>query len=121
MADKEACFIGNKTTVRGQISGSQDLVVEGRIEGRVTLDSRITIEEPAVVEADVAVTEAAVRGELRGDLVAGRSAVVFAGARVSGTVRAPRVVIEDGAHFTGSIEMDVDLPPGVGGGRASDA
>lgn len=117
MADKEPCLIGNKITVRGQISGKQDLVVEGRIEGRIGLDSKLLVEEAGVVEADVEAIEATIRGELKGELAASKSAIVHAGARVTGTIRAPRLVIEDGAHFSGAIEMDVELPPGVGGGE----
>lgn len=117
MADKDPCLIGNKTTVRGQISGKQDLVVEGRIEGRVGIDSKLVVEDAGVVEADVEAIEAAIHGELRGELSATKAAFVFAGARVAGSIRAPRVVIEDGAHFQGTIEMDVELPPGVSAGE----
>jgi cytoskeletal protein CcmA (bactofilin family) len=113
MADKEPCLIGSKITIRGQVSGNQDLVVEGRIEGRVALDNRLTVEESGTVEADLEVADAAVRGELRGDMVASRSAVLHPTARVVGNIRAPRLVIEEGARFSGSVDMDVELPPGV--------
>lgn len=121
MADKanqESCLIGNKITVRGQVSGKQDLVVEGRVEGKVALSSRLFIEEDGAVEADVEATEATIKGELKGEVTASKVATVHAGARVAGTLRAPKVVIEDGAHFSGNIEMDVELPPGVGAARS---
>lgn len=117
MADKDPCLIGNRTTVRGQISGKQDLVVEGRVEGRVGIDSKLVVQDAGVVEADVEAIEATIHGEVRGEIVASRAAFVHVGARVAGTIRAPRVVIEDGAHFQGSIEMDVELPPGVTAGE----
>lgn len=113
MADKEPCFIGSKITIRGQISGKQDLVIEGRVEGRVALENRLTVEESGSVEADLEVVDVAVKGEVRGDLVASRSAVLHDSARVVGNIRAPRLVIEDGARFSGAIEMDVELPEGV--------
>ncbi len=113
MPDQDPCFIGSQITVRGQITGNQDLIVEGRIEGRVGLPNRVTIEEGGTVEADLDVADADVKGSLKGDVVASRSAVLHASARVTGTIRAPRVVIEEGAKFTGSIEMDVDLPADV--------
>lgn len=116
MAEKEPCLIGNKITIRGQISGNQDLVVEGRIEGRVSLQNRITVEEAGSVEADLDVADAELMGEVRGDVVVSRSAVLRPSARVVGTIRAPRLVIEEGARFSGSIEMDVDLPAGVRAG-----
>jgi cytoskeletal protein CcmA (bactofilin family) len=113
MADKEPCLIGSKITIRGQVSGNQDLVVEGRIEGRVALDNRLTVEESGTVEADLEVADAAVKGEVRGDMVASRSAVLHPTARMVGNIRAPRLVIEEGARFSGSVDMDVDLPAGV--------
>ena len=44
MASEESCLIGSKTTVRGQVSGKQDLVIEGRVEGHIGLDSNLTVE-----------------------------------------------------------------------------
>ncbi len=117
MASEEPCFIGSKTTVRGQVSGKQDLVVQGRIEGHVSLDSQLTVEESASVEADVEATVATVRGEVRGPIVAARSMVLEATAKVAGKLKAPSIVIEDGARFSGEIEMDVELPAGVTAGN----
>ena len=113
MADKEPCFIGSKVTVRGSISGNQDLVIHGRVEGRVGLDNRLTVEEDGSVSADVEVSDATVKGELRGDVVASKTATLHNTARVVGSIRAPRLVIEEGARFSGNIEMDVELPAGV--------
>ena len=121
MADKEPCFIGSKVTVRGSISGNQDLVIHGRVEGRVGLDNRLTVEEDGSVAADIEVSEATVKGELRGDMVASKAATLLNTARVVGSIRAPRLVIEDGARFSGNIEMDVELPAGVGGNRKTTA
>jgi cytoskeletal protein CcmA (bactofilin family) len=59
------------------------------------------------------VADAAFKGEVRGDLVATRSAVLHPTARVVGNIRAPRLVIEEGARFSGSVDMDVELPAGV--------
>ncbi len=113
MASEDPCFIGSKTQVRGSVSGKQDLVVEGRIEGHVSLDSHLTVEESATVEADVGASVATVRGQVRGPVVATRSILLEATAQVAGKIKAPSIVIEDGAHFSGEIEMDVDLPAGV--------
>jgi cytoskeletal protein CcmA (bactofilin family) len=95
------------------VSGNQDLVVEGRIEGRVSLENRLTVEESGSIEADLEVVDASFKGEVRGDVTASRSAVLHPTARVVGNIRAPRLVIEEGARFSGSVEMDVELPAGV--------
>jgi cytoskeletal protein CcmA (bactofilin family) len=113
MADKEPCLIGSKITIRGSVSGNQDLVVEGRIEGRVSLENRLTVEESGVIEADLEVVDASFKGEVRGDVTATRSAVLHPSARVLGNIRAPRLVIEEGARFSGSVDMEVELPAGV--------
>jgi cytoskeletal protein CcmA (bactofilin family) len=113
MADKEPCLIGSKITIRGQVSGNQDLVVEGRIEGRVSLENRLTVEESGTIEADLEVVDATFKGEVRGDITASRSAVLHPTARVIGNIRAPKLVIEEGARFSGSVDMEVELPAGV--------
>ena len=113
MADKEPCLIGSKIIIRGQVSGNQDLVVEGRIEGRISLENRLTVEESGTIEADLEVVDASFKGEVRGDVTASRSAVLHPSARVLGNIRAPRLVIEDGARFSGTVDMEVELPAGV--------
>ena len=113
MADKEPCLIGSKIIIRGQVSGTQDLVVEGRIEGRVSLENRLTVEESGTIEADLEVVDASFKGEVRGDITASRSAVLHPTARVIGNIRAPKLVIEEGARFSGTVEMEVELPAGV--------
>jgi cytoskeletal protein CcmA (bactofilin family) len=118
MASEEPCLIAGKSAVRGQISGKQDLIVEGRVEGHIGLESHLTIEESGVVEADVAANQVTIKGESRGDVVATRSAVLHATARVAGKISAPQVVIEDGAKFSGTIEMEVELPAGIKAGGA---
>jgi cytoskeletal protein CcmA (bactofilin family) len=118
MASEDPCYIGSKTTVRGQVSGKQDVVVEGRIEGHVSLQSQLTVEEAGSVEAEIEATVATLRGEVRGPVLATRSVVLHATSRVAGKVKAPSITIEDGARFSGEIDMDVELPAGVAPGSA---
>lgn len=113
MANEGPCVIGRAITIRGSLSGGEDLLVEGRIEGTVSLKNHLSIEETGVVEADIDVQDLTVRGEAKGDITAAQSVSVTANARVVGNIRAPRVIIEDGARFRGHIDMDVKLPPGV--------
>ncbi|HJZ85079.1 MAG TPA: polymer-forming cytoskeletal protein [Polyangia bacterium] len=118
-----SCVIGKNIQIRGKLSGSEDLVVEGRIEGNVALKNHLTIEQTGVVEADVEVRDLTVNGEMRGDIAADGTVSITNSAKVVGNIRAPRIILEDGARFKGSIEMEVELPPGVkegasGGGNA---
>jgi cytoskeletal protein CcmA (bactofilin family) len=112
MAD-QPCIIGKNITIRGNVSGGEDLVVEGRIEGTVTISNRLTVEEAGVVEADLDVEDLTVNGTVQGEIRASRSVALSASAKVIGNLRAPRVVIEDGARFKGRVEMDVTLPAGL--------
>ncbi|KIG12470.1 hypothetical protein DB30_01462 [Enhygromyxa salina] len=90
--------------------GEEDLIVEGRIEGAITLAGHLIVAEAGIIEANLDVDSVEVRGEVIGDISAARSITIQQGARVQGNVRAPRVIINDGARFRGSIEMKVDLP-----------
>lgn len=110
-------MLGPQITVRGSLSGEEDLVVEGRLEGSVALAGHLVVAQGGVVEADLDVASVEVHGEVRGDIVASRSITIERGAQVAGNVRAPRVIIHDGARFDGAVEMDVQLPDGLGRGR----
>jgi cytoskeletal protein CcmA (bactofilin family) len=113
MAD-QPCTIGKQITIRGNVTGSEDLVVEGRIEGSITLAKHLTIAPGGTVEAEIDVEDLTVNGAVRGEIRAARRVLVANDARVAGNIRAPRVVIENGARFKGRIEMDVPLPEGIG-------
>lgn len=105
-----ACTIGQQITVRGSLSGEEDLLVEGRIEGSVALSGHLIVAAGGVLQADVDVESIEVHGEVEGDIVASKSITIDKGAQVSGNVRAPRVIIHDGARFRGAVEMEVELP-----------
>ena len=104
------CVVGPQITVSGTLTGEEDLLVEGRIEGGVTLSGRLVVAAGGVVSADVDVESIEVHGQVEGDIVASHSVTIEQGAVVQGNVRAPRVIINDGAAFEGAVEMDVQLP-----------
>ncbi len=108
-----ACIISNGIIVRGNLSGAGDLVVEGRMEGHVTLSAVITVEQGGTLVADVEANEVSVRGSMNGNVQASDRISVSRDATCVGNLQAPRIVLEDGARFRGSIEMDVPLPDGV--------
>lgn len=76
----------------------------------MSLAGHLIVAEGGVLEADLDVRSIEVHGEVRGDIVASESITIDKEAHVSGNVRAPRVIIHDGAQFQGAVEMDVDLP-----------
>jgi cytoskeletal protein CcmA (bactofilin family) len=105
--------IGKGIEIKGTLSGAGDLVVEGRVEGQISLKNMLTIEESGEVRADVEVQSIVIQGRMAGNIEASDKVQVTSTARVVGDIKAPRVVLEDGARFKGSIEMDVKLPEGL--------
>lgn len=108
-----SCVIGKGIQVRGNLSGSGDLVVEGRVEGHVALQDHITVEEIGTVVADVETEQLTVNGKMSGNIDASERVSISSTATVIGDIRAPRIVVEDGARFRGNIEMDVPLPANI--------
>ena len=106
-------IIGKGITIRGNLTGGGDLVVEGRVEGQIALKNHLTIESTGKVQADIRVEEITINGEASGNIDASGRVAINTSAKVAGDIKAPRVVIEDGAVFNGSIEMDVKLPEDI--------
>ncbi|MCA9690768.1 MAG: polymer-forming cytoskeletal protein [Nannocystaceae bacterium] len=102
--------IASGTVVRGAVSGDEDLDVEGRLEGSLSLAGALHVAEGAAVEADVEARGIEVAGQLSGAVTAGELITIHASAQVTGSLRAPRIAIAEGASFHGIIEMDVELP-----------
>jgi cytoskeletal protein CcmA (bactofilin family) len=110
---RDAAVIGRGIEIQGEVSGAGDLVVEGRVRGRITLARHLIVEAGGVVEADVTAARITVLGEARGQLTATERVEVKATAKLAGDIHAPSVIIEDGAGFQGSIHMDVALPEAI--------
>ncbi len=103
----DAAVIGRSIQINGDLRGGEDLRIEGDVSGTVELkNSALTIGKEGRVKADVYARSIAVDGETKGDLYAAERISVHVNARVQGNIIAPKVSIEEGAHFKGSIEMD---------------
>jgi cytoskeletal protein CcmA (bactofilin family) len=100
-------MIGPSISVDGKLRGEEDLVIEGKVKGTVELkNNSVTIGNQGDVQADIFAHTIYVDGTINGNLVASEQVVIRKSARVSGSIAAPRVSLEDGAHFNGSIDMD---------------
>jgi len=104
MADKET-VIGVETRISGEIRGEEDLVVKGRVDGKIHLSHALTVEKGAIVQADVDVRNLVVSGTLVGNIVASESVRLLATARVVGDLAAPRVIMDAGAAYRGRVDM----------------
>jgi len=98
--------IGPSVIVRGELTGSEDMTIEGRVEGKIDLtDRNLTIGPQGRVKAEVRAKSVLVQGEVTGNLVASDKVELAATGRVNGDIIAPRIVIADGARLKGSVEM----------------
>jgi len=108
-----ACVIGSGIQVRGNLSGSGDLIVQGRMEGHVALEAHVIVEEVGSVVADIETQELTVHGKMTGNTNASERISVTSTATLVGDLRAPRIVLQGHIRFRGTIEMDVPLPDDI--------
>jgi cytoskeletal protein CcmA (bactofilin family) len=98
--------IGPSIVIRGDVSGEEDLLIQGRIDGSVELAAHsVTVGGGGRVNADIAGRVITIEGDVEGDLTAAEQIVLRGSAKVLGDLQAPRVVLEDGASFRGLVDM----------------
>lgn len=99
--------IGPSVTFSGELTSTEDLNIEGHVTGHVLVrDAALTIGDSGRVKADVRGARIVVRGHVSGSIVASQRIELTPSARVDGSLSANRIVIADGAQFTGRIDMD---------------
>ena len=109
-----ATVIGKAIEIKGELEGEEDLVIEGKVQGTISLKkNHLVIEHSAIIAADVEVENITIRGRIDGDTIASNKVEITSDARVVGDIRAPRVVMAEGAKVRGSVQMEVPLPPRV--------
>ena len=106
--------IGQSICIKGDVSGDEDLLVEGRIEGTVSLmKSRLTVGSNGHVMATVNAKALNIEGNMEDDVNAGDSVVLTSSGKMQGNIKAPRITLQDGCKFKGTIEMEMDPKPVV--------
>ncbi|PMR71316.1 bactofilin family protein [Halomonas heilongjiangensis] len=99
--------IGPESSVEGNVSGEEELLIEGRVKGRVECKNHpITIGSEGNVVGDVFAQTLYVAGCVEGRLIASHQVTIHRSARVTGTIISPRLALEEGGVFHGSIDMD---------------
>ena len=99
------CVVGAKTTIKGEISGDEDVLVEGIVEGEIHITKDLRVGPGGVVKAKVEAQSVVVSGQLLGDCQATHRVEIQASGKLMGNIRAPRVVIAEGASFKGNSDM----------------
>ena len=105
--DRATARLGSSLHVKGEITGSEDLLIDGSVEGLIQLDERkLTVGATAKVTADIIAREVVVYGTVKGNLRAKDRIEIKKDGSVNGDLTTARIMIEDGAYFKGSIEID---------------
>jgi cytoskeletal protein CcmA (bactofilin family) len=112
--------LGASLHIKGEITGNEDLQIDGSVEGLVSLEDRkLTVGASARVTADIIAREVIVYGNVKGNLRARDRIEIKKDGSVVGDLTTARIMIEDGAYFKGSIEIDKAGDAGSGDEKAS--
>ena len=114
---EEMASIGKSIVINGELSGSEDLTIEGRVDGKIELkDHILTVGSNGRIKAQVSAKAIVVLGQVTGNLNATEKVDIKDTGSVEGDIVAPRVAIADGSHFKGSIDMQKKDQPEKGVG-----
>jgi cytoskeletal protein CcmA (bactofilin family) len=103
---RDVVNIGKSVVIKGELNGSEDLTIEGYVEGRIELrDHVLTIGPNGRIKAEVFAKAVIVLGEVAGNVTANEKVEIRDNGSVDGDIVSPRVAIAEGAHFRGSVDM----------------
>jgi cytoskeletal protein CcmA (bactofilin family) len=104
---RDPATIGASISIVGDVTGDEDLTILGRVEGKIDLPQHtVAVGQSGRVKADIHARVVSVAGEVHGNLVAGEQILIRKTATMLGNLTAPRVGLEDGCCFRGSVEME---------------
>ena len=104
--EKDIVNIGKSVVIKGELNGSEDLTIEGQVEGKIELRQNVlTIGPNGKIKAAVFAKSVIVLGEVVGNVTASEKVDIRDNGSVDGDLISPRVAIAEGAHFRGSIDM----------------
>ena len=109
---REQAIIGASLIVKGDVAGDEDLLIQGQVEGKVSLSkNNVTVGRNGKVKADVFGKTISVEGTVQGNLFAEEKIIIRQSGSVRGNLQAPRVTLEEGSKFKGAIDMEGPAPP----------
>jgi cytoskeletal protein CcmA (bactofilin family) len=103
-------FIGPNVTIEGTITGSEPIVIEGTARGNINLAADLRVGTKARLEATVHARNVTIEGKVTGDISADDRVELVASATVDGNIKAPKIVVAEGAKFRGSVDMGSRVP-----------
>jgi len=116
--EKDIVNIGKSVVIKGELNGSEDLTIEGHVEGTIQLkDHVLTIGPNGRIKAQVFAKAVIVLGEVTGNVTASDKVDIRDNGSVDGDIISPRVAIAEGAHFRGSVDMQRKATPAQAGAK----
>ena len=104
-AEVKTAVIGPNIRIQGELSGDEDLVVEGRVEGKISVSKGLRIGPQAQVNAEVKAHHVTIAGRVVGNVSATDKVEILPSGVLEGNIRAPKIAIAEGAQFKGSVDM----------------
>ncbi len=98
--------IGSGITIKGELIGEEDVKIEGRVEGLIRVSKNLLVGQSGVIEADIEAENVNIGGTVTGNVVAQSKVEIFASGKMMGDIKGPRVVVAEGAHFKGNVDMN---------------
>jgi cytoskeletal protein CcmA (bactofilin family) len=109
--ERDIVNIGKSVVIKGELNGSEDLTIEGQVEGTIQLkDHVLTIGPNGRIKAQVFAKAVIVLGEVHGNVTASEKVDIRDNGSVDGDIVSPRMAIAEGAHFRGSVDMQRKAP-----------
>ncbi len=103
-------YVGPNIIIEGTLSGSEPVIVEGTVRGKVDLSGELRIGTKARIEATVHARSMIIEGRVEGDVSADERVELVAGSSVDGNIKAPKIVVAEGASFRGNVDMGSTRP-----------
>jgi len=104
---KERTIIGPSISIKGTLSGTEDLIIKGRVEGKIELKkNNITVDKSGSIKGDIYGKSITIEGEVQGNLLGEKKIVLQSSGKVRGDMRAPAINLEEGAKYKGNIAME---------------
>ena len=108
---RRAAWIGGAILVKGDVVSTEDLVIDGQVQGTIELgDHSLTIGSGATVVADLVAKDVTISGQVKGDVVGSGKVELKASAKVEGDISAPKFVMEEGATLSGKVDTGTKKP-----------
>jgi cytoskeletal protein CcmA (bactofilin family) len=106
----QGTFLGPKISIEGMVTGSEPVLIEGHVKGGINLSGDLRIGTQARVEAKVHARNVMVEGRLNGDVTADERVELIASSTVDGNIKAPKIIVAEGARFRGNVDMGSAKP-----------